>query len=284
MNNKYKFDLDLEKYLLNDLDSPSKQRIKDEIVINKELRDELERLNKNNDDFFNRFPVNKFISEIKERSFLKENKGKIDFIGSISSSVKRISGNYKKILIPSFSMAAALLIIILFSNKFNGTNVSQNIYNNYSQSDSNIQTDKEIRLKGPDSFLQIYRKGLKRNEKLNNYSHVKERDIIQICYFSARKYGLIFSIDSNGEINIHFPDKQNEAALLKRNKVTPLSFSYRLDNAPFERFFLVTSDQKFNIDIVLKTAKAISENSRDMKEKDLELPEEFNQSSILLLQ
>lgn len=66
----------------------------------------------------------------------------------------------------------------------------------------------------------------------------------------ANEYGVIFSVDGNGNITRHFPENTWQAGHLEqRNDETPLDFSYELDNAPdFECFIMVTSKKQFSLD------------------------------------
>lgn len=103
------------------------------------------------------------------------------------------------------------------------------------------------RVKGNGSKLFVYRKDGTKAERLSSMSHVVSGDVIQVSYIAAgAKYGFIFSVDGNGTLTQHFPDKGQNAGLLNSKGEVPLDFSYKLDDAPgFERFFLVTSALNF---------------------------------------
>ncbi len=86
---------------------------------------------------------------------------------------------------------------------------------------------------------------------LKNGAPAKSGDVIQITYNAGNKdYGVIFSVDGNGNITRHFPEDSWQAEPLHHNyNETPLDFSYELDNAPdFECFIMVTSKEQFSLD------------------------------------
>lgn len=86
---------------------------------------------------------------------------------------------------------------------------------------------------------------------LKNGASAKSGDVIQITYNAGNKdYGVIFSVDGNGNITRHFPEDSWKAEPLHHNyNETPLDFSYELDNAPnFECFIMVTSKEEFSLD------------------------------------
>lgn len=113
------------------------------------------------------------------------------------------------------------------------------------------------RTKGPansvqqDANLYLYRQNGSEIQVLPNGANAKEGDVIQITYQAGQNdYGIIFSVDGNGNITKHFPDNGWTAEPLKHgNEEVPLDFSYELDNAPdFECFIFVGSEQQFSLD------------------------------------
>ncbi len=98
--------------------------------------------------------------------------------------------------------------------------------------------------------LNLYRKKGLEVQSLKDGDFARSGDVIQITYNAGRgEYGVIFSVDGNGNITRHFPeDSWTSAQLVHRNDETPLDFSYELDNAPdFECFIMVTSKRQFNL-------------------------------------
>lgn len=126
----------------------------------------------------------------------------------------------------------------------------------------------EVRLKGAapvsqEAGLSIYRQNGKEIHALSNGDFAKEGDVLQITYQAGNnEYGIIFSVDGNGNITRHYPESSWTAAKLKHsNEEIPLDFSYELDNAPdFEYFIMVSSKNQFsleNIESKIKNAKNI---------------------------
>ncbi len=102
-----------------------------------------------------------------------------------------------------------------------------------------------------DPQLKLYRQKGREIQALNDGDFARSGDIIQITYNAGSdEYGVIFSVDGNGNITRHFPENSWQAAHLEqRNDETPLDFSYELDNAPdFECFVLVTSKKQFSLE------------------------------------
>ena len=106
--------------------------------------------------------------------------------------------------------------------------------------------------------IKLYRqKGLE-IQALKDGDFARSGDVIQITYNAGQsEYGVIFSVDGNGNITRHFPENSwNAAKLEHRADETPLDFSYELDNAPdFECFIMVTSNKQFSLEGIENTIK-----------------------------
>ena len=99
--------------------------------------------------------------------------------------------------------------------------------------------------------IKLYRKKGLEIQSLKDGDFARSGDVIQITYNAGQdEYGVIFSVDGNGNITRHFPEDSWQAAKLeRRGDETPLDFSYELDNAPdFECFVMVTSKKQFSLD------------------------------------
>lgn len=109
-----------------------------------------------------------------------------------------------------------------------------------------------------DPQIKLYRQKGREIQALNDGDFARSGDVIQITYNAGSdEYGVIFSVDGNGNITRHFPENSWQAeALEHRPDETPLDFSYELDNAPdFECFILVTSKKQFSLDGIESTIK-----------------------------
>ena len=143
-----------------------------------------------------------------------------------------------------------------------------------------------INLKGTPK-LEIYKAGYDYGRpdayKLETGSKLSQGDNIQISYIAAgRKYGVIFSIDGNGYVQLHHPNSEFSQPVLQTSKRTNLPYSIILDDAPyFEKYFFITSTQNFSTDAVLEEAKNLAENPPRALNENLKLPEGFDQYTIV---
>ncbi len=107
-----------------------------------------------------------------------------------------------------------------------------------------------IRLKGNNHHqIRVYKQAGADAVLLKNGETAKENDLVQITYTpGSYNYGVIFSVDGNGNITRHFPDASWQAEKLqKTGEEVPLPFSYELDDAPkYECFVFVASKEPFD--------------------------------------
>ena len=115
------------------------------------------------------------------------------------------------------------------------------------------------RIKGVPA-LEIHRRRGENVERLGDGSTAAAGDLVELAYVAAgQRYGAIVSIDGRGGVTQHFPAGGSRAAELERGGAVPLTTSFELDDAPkFERFFLVTSPDVFELQDVLAAAKAVA--------------------------
>lgn len=109
------------------------------------------------------------------------------------------------------------------------------------------------RVKGLAPRLFVYRKAPTGAEELSAGAAARENDVVQLAYQAAgRHFGTIVSIDGRGVVTRHLPAAGTVASPLKTGPPFALPEAYRLDDAPgFERFYFVTADQPFAVDLVL---------------------------------
>ncbi len=168
-----------------------------------------------------------------------------------SSSSKGTILKFPAYKIVSYAAAAVLLAAIIIPAGLKSTKIGS----------SKTPTE---RVKGnatsasADPQIKLYRQKGREIQALNDGDFAHSGDIIQITYNSgADEYGVIFSVDGNGNITRHFPENTWKAERLEhRPDETPLDFSYELDNAPdFECFILVTSKKQFSLDGIENSIK-----------------------------
>jgi len=135
------------------------------------------------------------------------------------------------------------------------------------------------------THLILHRKNNDVVELLENRDRAKAGDLLQIAYVAAGEpYGVILSIDGTGGVTLHYPEGKKESTILKQDKKILLRSAYELDEAPeFEGFFFITSKSIIRADEVLKSAEVLAKNPNRAKKENLELPETFSQSSIILI-
>lgn len=105
-------------------------------------------------------------------------------------------------------------------------------------------------IKGMSASLEVWKKTGDSAVQMVNLGDASEGDEIQLRYRVPQKcFGMLFSMDGNGTVTMHMGDGNN-AIELEPGKMTTLPFAYKLDNAPkFEKFFLLTSQNSFAIDV-----------------------------------
>lgn len=246
MPNDEMFNLKLEQYLLDELSESDKKEIEN----NPEYMKEIERLKESNNQFFDKFNIQSLAKETEKRT---NDRSKV-----VKFPVKTIS---------SLAAAAACFILII--------NILPNL--NRKQNDEEI-----IYLKG-EQKIRVYLKDNNEIQELNNLNRVKENDQLQITYHSKENYGVIFSLDGLNNITYHYPESLQSTTKLKIGREINLPRSYTLDNAPyFEKFYLITSDKSFNLDLVNSAIQAIEVKDGKIT-IDIELPGEYKIESITLL-
>ena len=97
--------------------------------------------------------------------------------------------------------------------------------------------------------LEVWKKTGDSAVQMVNLGEAREGDEIQLRYRVPQKcFGMLISMDGNGTITMHMGEG-NKSVELEPGKMTTLPFAYKLDNAPkFEKFFLLTSQNSFEID------------------------------------
>jgi hypothetical protein len=228
--------------------------------INKDIYDEevLKRLKLSNEEILKKYSPRIMAVSIKKKIDEEE-----------KNLVVKAPFKMRKVYIP-LSAAAVFLFFFTMLPIFQ-----------HSISETNTTQTENIRLKGQNPSLYIYRGSQKDAELLKNNSNVKERDLLQLSYDSAgSKYGIIFSIDGRGTVTLHFPDNIYSNTRLDFGGKVYLPYSYELDNAPFfERFFFLTSDNELDVREVMEKAGRIAKGN---KSEMLTLAPEIKQQSIIL--
>lgn len=194
---------------------------------------------------------------------------------------------FKTLTKVSFAAAAVLAAAIVLPLTLSGK--KDIAAGNMSETSAeNIPVTNGVRLKGAqisvNPAITLYKQNGKEAEKLNDGDKAEEGDVIQITYNAGqRKYGVIFSVDGNGNVTRHFPeDSWKSESLAKGTAEVPLDFSYELDDAPdFECFILVTSNKEFDLEGI--ELKLKDRTSLSYIEKMSYLPRNTEGKSFLLV-
>lgn len=243
MSDDMKFNLKLEQLKLGELKNA--QNIDNNKTENSEYLNYIEL---DNSDFFNKFDINILVKETE----------------------KKIKNDKKIVFFPTKILKAAATVAACFIIAINLFPILQN-------------DNKEIiYLKGSQK-LNIYLKDSDNIEQLNNFDKVYANNQLQITYKSNNNYGTIFSVDGINNITFHYPESLFSTTKLDIGKEVNLPSSYTLDNAPyFEKFYFVTSEESFDLNLVKNaTLKIYIANGKIIE--DLKLPKKYKIDTITLL-
>ena len=213
-------------------------------------QEEKDKLANSNKEFFEKYPSD-YVKSLVENKLSQE------------TSSKKGSFTIKPSFVLKIGAIAAVLALafILPLSLSNSTKVYESVF----------EGESAIRLKGKSSALFVYRNEDGKAVRLSNGTKVAEGDILQLSYVCADpEYALIVSVDGNGVVTSHFPEDSTDSALLEKGGEFPLSYSYKLDDAPsFERFYLVTSNEEFSLESIEDFLLSISGISGKIEVEEL---------------
>lgn len=148
-------------------------------------------------------------------------------------------------------IAAALVVLFISVTNYAKINpVAKTPVADSAISDSETGVRQKGAAKGTPQLF-VYRQNGSDAELLGDKARCVENDVLQLAFnANGSGYGLIFSVDGNGNLTTHYPSDGLKSALLDPAAgTTYLDYSYELDDAPnFEVFVMVTSDKSFNVD------------------------------------
>ncbi len=269
MKNENISNLTLERYILKEL--PEKQIIEIDRLCEQrqELKSRIEAIKNSNAEILNSYPEDKMAAEIKAKNSLIKPGSKIAGRSSLPL--------FRRFMLPVFTVAAAaFLFFIMPAIKTSFYDVKTYIFQDVT------------RPKGNESVIYLYRKINNNIDNLQNGSIAKNGDLLQIAYAAKNdQYGVIFSIDGRGTVTLHFPSDNTSSTKLTTGKKVLLNTSYELDDAPdFERFFLITSGSKLDVNAVLNAAHLFARDKQKTVNKEIEIndfKDKFNQTSIKII-
>lgn len=241
-------DWKLEKYLTGDLPVDEMQRVRELEATDEVFANRVRMMREDNLAILRKMPFNSLKAKLDARGTVAD---------GVNGAVRKNALNFKLV---KFAAAAvfvlAFAVVAMFAGREQSVPLEYGIVSGTEVAMAEMETG--TRIKGMDSRMEVWKKTEKGIVQMENLAEAREGDEIQLRYSVPQKcFGLLFSMDGNGTITLHMGN-ENKAIALEPGKMVTLPFAYKLDNAPkFEKFFLLTSQKEFeldvsNIDAVLK--------------------------------
>ena len=224
-------DFKLERYLLGELSEKEMRELQE-----RELSDEI-------------FAARVAEMRLQGKRFVAENPF-VALEAKMAAAEQSANDERKVVSIMWLKVAAALVIALgVFSMVLLNRNVETFDSKDAAMQVAMADVDDGTRIKGMQVSLEVWKKTGDSAVQMVNLGDAHEGDEIQLRYRVPQKcFGMLFSMDGNGTITMHMGEG-NKAIELEPGKMTTLPFAYKLDNAPkFEKFFLLTSQNSFEID------------------------------------
>ncbi len=247
-----------------------------------ELEKALSELRKSNEEIQGTLPAGlakeKFMKKVGRENgsaFQQTEVPEVNFPVSQKTAGKNFT-SVKYLRYVTFAAAAALALAFSLPLLMN--------YNKANSAESVKESATRIKGKAlPHQELRLYKKDGNSAVSLKNGTSAKENDVIQITYLAGEyDYGVIFSVDGNGNVTRHFPEEGwVSEKLLKTGAEVPLEFSYELDDAPkYECFIFVASKDSFDLSKIEEIEK--SDYNLSFLKKGSYLPEGCDGSIFVL--
>ncbi len=224
-------DFKLERYLLGELSEKEMRELQE-----RELSDEI-------------FAARVAEMRLQGKRFVAENPF-VALEAKMAAAEQSANDERNVVSVMWLKVAAALVIALgVFSMVLLNRNVETFDSKDASMQVAMADVDDGTRIKGMQASLEVWKKTGDSAVQMVNLGDAHEGDEIQLRYRVPQKcFGMLFSMDGNGTITMHMGEG-NKAIELEPGKMTTLPFAYKLDNAPkFEKFFLLTSQNSFEID------------------------------------
>ena len=248
-------DLHLERYLLGELPEDERGRIERLLALDPALRRRLDGLRDSDTEIARQYPAALMDERIRGRA-------------RASGASRREATPVRRVpawLVPALAATAVVLA------------VGVGVLRPPAPADG-------IRLKGGDAEIVVFRKTAAGSERLGPGARAVPGELIRVGYRAAgRPYGAIVSTDGNGNVTQHLPRSGGRAAPLETGGTVLLDFSYELDDAPrWERFYLVTGDEPFDLEAVRQAARKVAATGSAGAPPQLEIPANLQQSIFTL--
>lgn len=224
-------DFKLERYLLGELSEKEMRELQE-----RELSDEI-------------FAARVAEMRLQGKRFVAENPF-VALEAKMAAAEQSANDGHNVVSVRWLKVAAALVIALgVFSMVVLNRDDATYDRDSASMQVAMADVDDGTRIKGMQASLEVWKKTGDSAVQMVNLGDAHEGDEIQLRYRVPQKcFGMLFSMDGNGTITMHMGEG-NKAIELEPGKMTTLPFAYKLDNAPkFEKFFLLTSQNSFEID------------------------------------
>jgi len=263
-------DLVLERYRLGELPAAEAEVLERRLKAEPDLAARLEALDRSDEEIRRRYPPAWLAAQIEGRR---------------KPAARSIAGPARQWLVrrwpvPAAIAAAAALTLVVAPRLVSPPSLEP--AGGARPAPSAPAVDSGDRIKGLQPSLVLFRKTDSGSETLADGAVARPGDVVRLGYRAAgRTHGVILSVDGRGLVTVHLPASGSEAAPLRSGETVLLDRAYELDDAPrFERFFLVTADQAFDVKPVVEAARrrAASTTARG----GLALPAPLEQTSFLL--
>ncbi len=252
-------DILLERYLLGELPAVDRARIEKTLARDARLRERLRGIERTNREILEQYPPSKMVTRIRTRA-----------AGAGQPAPRAFRPPVRALVASLTAVAAAAAIFFTYPLYVGGPRV-----------DDGSET---VRVKGSAISLKVYRKRANGAELLGTGASVRSGDLLQLAYFSARGgHVVVLSIDGSGSVTMHYPRAPRGTTAAAPNRITYLPRSYELDDAPrFERFILVASPSRPDIEKIRKAAERLARDPKKAVDAPLPLDAGYAQESILL--
>jgi hypothetical protein len=234
-------DFYLEQYRLGEADPERASRIE----ADPDALRRLEAIDADNTLHFERYPAGWFVEQVRMKATAQE---QADGPTPASGRIRAFIGDHP-LALPG--LAAAVIVLALLPY--------QQLLRSEPSPDDTAAIARGERVKGLDASLFIFRSTTDGSvEELSDGSPVAAGDHLQIAYTAAgRSHGMIFSVDGNGVVTLHYPDFAGGSSELSQGGSTALPFAYVLDDAPqFEEFYFLTAPAPIQSEEILSQVES----------------------------